>query len=80
MKLLGEFHQIDFAFLCLGDNFTMGVEDAAIAADFIECDDIIGMHFDTFGYIEIDHQAAKALFEEKGKKLTLMEIGDRAER
>jgi len=48
MKLFGEFYDIDFAFLCIGDNFTMGYEDAAIAADFLKCNDIIGMHFDTF--------------------------------
>ncbi len=80
MKLLGEYHQLDFAFLCLGDNFTMGIEDAAIAAEFIDCQDIIGMHFDTFGYIEIDHQAAKDHFASKNKQLTLMGIGDQVER
>jgi len=33
----------------------MGYEDASIAANFIECDKIVGCHFDTFGFIEIDH-------------------------
>jgi len=75
MKLIGEYHSLDVAFLCIGDNFTMGVEDAVIAADFIQCDQIIGMHYDTFGYIEIDHEAAIKAFSEKGKKLILMEIG-----
>ncbi len=75
MKLIGEYHDLDFAFLCMGDNFTMGVEDAVIAADFIQCKDIIGMHFDTFGYIEIDHAAASKAFADAGKELTLMEIG-----
>lgn len=76
MKLIGEYHQLDFAFLCLGDNFTMGPEDAAIAAEFINCDQIIGMHFDSFGYIVIDHDASKALFSAKGKKLILPKIGE----
>jgi L-ascorbate metabolism protein UlaG (beta-lactamase superfamily) len=75
MKLIGEQHDLDFAILCLGDNFTMGIEDAAIAADFIQCDNIIGMHYDTFGYIEIDHEAAIAHFESKGKTLRLPTIG-----
>ena len=66
--------KLDFAILPIGDNFTMGYEDAAIAADFIECDNIIGCHFDTFGFIEIDHDAAKAAFTKKGKKLTLLAI------
>lgn len=67
--------KLDFAILPIGDNFTMGYEDAAIAAEFIECDTIIGCHFDTFGYIKIDHDKAKAAFEAKGKQLILPEIG-----
>ena len=68
--------KLDFAILPIGDNFTMGYEDAAIAAEFIDCDKIIGCHFDTFGYIEIDHDAAKKAFEAKGKELILLDIGE----
>lgn len=67
--------KLDFAILPIGDNFTMGYEDASIAAEFIECDKIIGCHFDTFGYIEIDKEAAIAAFAKKGKELILMELG-----
>ena len=67
---------LDFAVLPIGDNFTMGYDDAVIAADFIKCDTIIGCHYDTFGYIEIDHQAAKDAFTNAGKKLLLPEIGN----
>ncbi len=66
---------LDFAILPIGDNFTMGYEDAVIASDFINCDKIIGCHYDTFGYITIDHEAAKKAFEAKGKELILLEIG-----
>lgn len=76
MKLLGEFHQLDFAFLCIGDNFTMGVDDALVASGFIQCDRIIGMHYDTFGYIVINHEEAKARFSARGKTLYLPEIGE----
>ncbi len=68
--------KLNFAILPLGDNFTMGYEDALIAADFIECDTIVGCHFDTFGYIEIDHDAAQKAFEAKGKKLILPSVGE----
>lgn len=68
--------KLDFAVLPIGDNFTMGYEDAVIAAEFVECDKIVGVHYDTFGYIEIDHEAAKAAFTAKGKELILMEIGE----
>jgi L-ascorbate metabolism protein UlaG (beta-lactamase superfamily) len=76
MKLLGEFHQLDWAVLCIGDNFTMGYEDAAICADWIGVDKILGTHFDTFPYIEIDHSAASEHFASKGKQLFLPAIGE----
>mgnify|MGYP006266053833 CR=1 FL=1 len=63
------------AILPIGDNFTMGYEEAVIASDFIECPQIIGCHYDTFGYIEIDHEAAKKAFQGKGKTLHLLSIG-----
>jgi L-ascorbate metabolism protein UlaG (beta-lactamase superfamily) len=68
--------KLDFAILPVGDNFTMGYEDAAIAAEFIECDTIIGCHFDTFGYIKIDHEEAKKVFAKRGKRLILPAPGE----
>lgn len=76
MKLLGEFHKLDFAFLCIGDNFTMGIEDSAIAANFVRVKEVIGMHYDSFGYIEIDHDAATKHYSSKGLKLTLLNINE----
>ncbi len=75
MKLIGEAYKLDFAMLCIGDNYTMGVDDAIKAAGFIGCDNIIGMHFDTFPEISIDHAAAIAAFKNAGKRLSLMDIG-----
>ncbi|MEO0896666.1 MAG: metal-dependent hydrolase [Bacteroidota bacterium] len=75
MKLINEEFDIDFAFLCIGDHFTMGVYDAAKAAEFVGTDQVIGMHFDTFPRIEINHAGAKATFEQQGKNLILPEIG-----
>lgn len=71
--------KLDIAVLPIGDNFTMGYEDAVIASDFIECDNIIGCHFDTFPVISIDKHKAIELFEEKGKKLHLLEINQELE-
>lgn len=76
MKLIGDYRRINFAFLPIGDNFTMGSENAIIACDFINCSDIIGMHYDTFGYIKIDQNEAQNKFSRSGKKLTLMKIGE----
>ncbi|MDQ7916967.1 metal-dependent hydrolase [Mesonia sp. MT50] len=79
MKLIPLCHQVDLAVFPIGDNFTMGVDDAVIASDFIECDKILGCHYDTFGFIEIDHQVAKEKFEMKKKELLLLEIGESIE-
>ena len=76
MKLLGEYHNLNFAFLCIGDNFTMGIEDSAIAAQFAGVQDVIGMHYDSFGYIEINHHAAKKHYENNGLNLTLLNINE----
>ncbi len=67
--------KLDFAILPIGDNFTMGIQDAIKASDFIECDKIIGCHYDTFGYIKIDHEAAVDAFADKEKELILLDIG-----
>ena len=76
MKLIPMQCTLDFAVLPIGDNFTMGFESAVIASDFIECDKVMGYHFDTFGYIEIDHARAKEAFSKAGKELILVPIGD----
>ena len=79
MKLIPLQTKLDLAILPIGDNFTMGIDDALIAADFVECDKILGYHFDTFGYIEIDHENAKRKFFENDKDLMLLEIGESLE-
>lgn len=75
MKLIGEYRKIDFAFLPIGDNFTMGVDNAMIATEFIKCNDIIGMHYDTFEFVKIDKNEAIRKFKIHGKNLELLEIG-----
>ena len=75
MQLIAKRDSIDLAFLPIGGNFTMDVQDAAVAAEFVQCNRIIGMHYDTFGYIKIDHSAAQDLFRKADRELILMEIG-----
>ncbi|MBS1651900.1 MAG: metal-dependent hydrolase [Bacteroidetes bacterium] len=76
MKLIGDYRKIDFAFLPIGDNFTMGVDNAIIACDFIKCNDIIGMHYNTFDAIKINDNEAISKFERNGKNLTLIPINE----
>lgn len=75
MKLIPMRTQLDLAIFPIGNNFTMDVEDAIIAADFVACDKILGIHYDTFGYIKINHEEAIKKFFDKGKDLMLLEIG-----
>ena len=79
MKLIGDYKKMNFAFLPIGNNYTMGIDNAVIASDFIRCDRIIGMHYDTFDVIMIDHKEAKNKFEALGKELLLMKIGETRE-
>lgn len=79
MQLIPLKHQLDLALLPIGNNFTMDVKDAIIASDFIKCDKIIGMHYDTFGYIKINKENAKELFKEKNKELILLNINQSLE-
>lgn len=76
MQLVPRYAKLDFAILPIGGNFTMDADDALIAAEFIQCDKIIGVHFDTFGYIKIDHEKTKEKFKAAGKELILPRIGE----
>lgn len=79
MKLIGKAYDLDLVVLPIGDNFTMGVDDALIASDFLKCDKVLGYHFDTFGFIEIDKVKAKAKFDAELKTLKLLDIGQSIE-
>ena len=76
MKLIPEFFDLDFAVLPIGDNFTMGIEEAVHAAQFVNTNTVIGMHYDTFPLIEINKEAAIHKFESAGVKLMLLDIGE----
>ena len=75
MQLIPLDYTLDAAFLCMGDNFTMGSADAVRAAEFVKTKKVIGMHFDTFPYIMIDHQKVTDQFNKAGLELILPAIG-----
>ena len=75
MKLIGEIEKPDIAVLCVGGHFTMGYEDAAIACGLLGVEKAVGVHFDTFGPIAIDHQVANSHFASLGKQLMLPQVG-----
>lgn len=77
MKLIGEMNDIDVAFLPIGDNFTMGPDDALIAADWIKSKVVIPVHYNTFPVIEQDGESfAKKVKTGEGKALAVGESFD----
>lgn len=75
MKLIPLFFKLDVAIMPIGGNFTMDVDEALLASDFVECNRIIGMHYDTMDIIQVNHTQVQKRFAEKGKELFLLEIG-----
>ncbi|HRN58304.1 MAG TPA: metal-dependent hydrolase [Agriterribacter sp.] len=76
MQLVPQYAPLNFAVLPVGDNFTMGIDDAIRAAQFIQCNQVVGVHYDTFGYIKINHVHAKQAFDAQEMKLHLPAIGE----
>lgn len=79
MQLIPKWAKLNFAVLPIGDNFTMDAADATVAAEWIECRQIVGVHFDTFDFIKIDHQKVIKMFSSAGLNLHLIKIGETIE-
>jgi len=76
MKLIGE-EGIDLAILPIGDNFTMGPDDALRAVKLIEPAHVIPIHYNTFDVIKQDPYAwADKVTKETSAKVTVMKPGD----
>ena len=76
MKLIAEMNgPFDAALLPIGDNFTMGITDAAKAAEFVNAAVAIPMHYDTFGWIQADpHEFVKRV-QAGGRKAVVVKPG-----
>lgn len=76
MKQIGNEKEIDLALLPIGDNFTMGPDDALIAAEWIRARQVIPMHYNTFPLIEQDARDFVKRLSEKGIKGDILDIGE----
>ncbi len=76
MKLIPQFFTLDFAILPVGDDFTMGIEEAVAATNMIACKKVIGIHYDTFDLVKLDKEEAKKQFNQAGIDLKLLAIGE----
>ncbi len=76
MKLIGE-EGVDLAILPIGDNFTMGPDDALRAVKLIDPRQVVPIHYDTFDVIKQDpHTWAARVQKETDAKVTVMKPGD----
>jgi len=75
MKLLAD-DNVDWALLPIGDNYTMGADDAVKACYFINCKNVIGVHYDTFPAIKIDKEETMKKFIAAGLNLKLPAVGE----
>lgn len=76
MQLIPRWGKVNFSVLPIGDNFTMGYEDAVEAARMVQCTTVVGVHYDTFPPITIDREQAKKAFADAGLQLLLPAIGE----
>jgi L-ascorbate metabolism protein UlaG (beta-lactamase superfamily) len=76
MQLVSKTTKLKFAVLCIGGTLTMDAEEAIRATDLLQCKVVMGVHYDTFPPIVIDHAAAKDKFRSRGLTLHLVPIGN----
>lgn len=76
MKLIPLYKKIDLAILPIGDVVTMGIDDAIHASNFVECDKVLGVHYDVFPFTKVDKTSAKDTFSKAQKELILLDVGE----
>ncbi|MCB0746734.1 MAG: metal-dependent hydrolase [Ignavibacteriae bacterium] len=79
MKLIGEMNKVDYMMLPIGDNFTMGIDDAVKAVEFVNPKFTIPIHFNTFEVITADPQIFKNKIESMNKNCIVMNFGEEIE-
>ena len=79
MKLIGEMNKVKYMLLPIGDNFTMGIEDAVKAVEFVNPEFAIPIHYNTFPVIKADPNIFKKQVESVGKKCIILNFGEELE-
>lgn len=76
MQLIGEMNAIDLALLPIGDNYTMGIHDAAKAVEFLKPKIVIPMHYNTFDVIAADPGEFSANVAKLGARVEILRPGE----
>jgi L-ascorbate metabolism protein UlaG (beta-lactamase superfamily) len=79
MKLIGEMNPVDYMLVPIGDNFTMGIDDAVKAVELVNPKNVIPMHYNTFPVIKGDPEGFKSRIEKGGKKCRVLKFGEEIE-
>ncbi|SYZ73368.1 conserved hypothetical protein [Candidatus Zixiibacteriota bacterium] len=79
MKLIGDMNKIDLAFLPIGDNFTMGIDDAVKAVEFLHPGTVIPMHYKTWPVIDTEPAQFAARLKESATKTVILKPGESIE-
>ena len=78
MELIRDLYKPEIAFLPIGDRFTMGIREAALATKMIAPRVVIPMHFNTFPLVEQDPFAFKEAVESLcPTEVVILNPGDR---
>ena len=76
MQLIGEMHPIDVALLPIGDNFTMGIDDAVKAVELLRPKLAVPMHYNTFDLIKADPSEFVSKVQSAGRNAAILRVGE----
>jgi L-ascorbate metabolism protein UlaG (beta-lactamase superfamily) len=79
MRLIGEFHAPQLAFLPIGDRFTMGPEAAARACEWLRVPQVVPMHYGTFPELAGTPARLRQLVAERGTHVLELVPGETVE-
>ncbi|MCP4672884.1 MAG: metal-dependent hydrolase [Desulfobacula sp.] len=75
LKLIGQLNSIDYLLVPIGDNFTMGIDDAVMACSFVNPKCAIPMHYNTFDVVNADPEVFRQKLENQKSKCQILEFG-----
>jgi L-ascorbate metabolism protein UlaG (beta-lactamase superfamily) len=78
MRLIGEIHAPEIAFLPIGDHYTMGPEDAARAARLLGVRQVVPMHYGTFPLLKGTPDHLDRLLKPHGVDVLVLKPGETA--
>jgi L-ascorbate metabolism protein UlaG (beta-lactamase superfamily) len=79
MKLIGEMNKIDYLLIPIGDNYTMGIDDAVKAVEFIKPSTVFPNHYNTWPVISAEPELFKSKLENINVNCRVLQYGEEIE-